>query len=113
MAFQYLAVCLFDFMVMPIATMAYYYLVGNAVKYVAWSPITLNGGGLYHVAMGAILGVAAWSRGREKIAFWEMQRNSGRRTHRDCEETEPENEGEDEEDDPNAPEEPKKKAREE
>ena len=34
---------------------------------VAWNPLTLQGAGLYHLAMGAILGVAAWSRGQEKI----------------------------------------------
>jgi hypothetical protein len=33
-----------------------------------WLPITLGGGGLFHVAMGAVLGVTAWSRGQEKIA---------------------------------------------
>jgi len=33
-----------------------------------WVPITLQGGGLFHVAMGAVLGVAAWSRGQEKLA---------------------------------------------
>jgi len=33
-----------------------------------WQPLTLGGGGLYHLAMGAVLGIAAWSRGQEKIA---------------------------------------------
>ena len=33
-----------------------------------WAPITLQGGGLFHVAMGAVLGVSAWSRGQEKMA---------------------------------------------
>lgn len=33
-----------------------------------WIPITLQGAGLFHMAMGAILGVSAWTRGQEKIA---------------------------------------------
>jgi hypothetical protein len=37
-----------------------------------WNPLTLQGAGLYHVAMGAILGVAAWSRGQEKMAGMSM-----------------------------------------
>jgi hypothetical protein len=40
--------------------------VGESVT--AWEPLTLQGAGLFHVAMGAILGVTAWSRGREKLA---------------------------------------------
>jgi hypothetical protein len=34
---------------------------------VQWSPLTLQGAGLFHLAMGAVLGIAAWSRGQEKI----------------------------------------------
>jgi hypothetical protein len=32
-----------------------------------WMPLTLQGAGLFHLAMGAVLGIAAWSRGQEKI----------------------------------------------
>jgi hypothetical protein len=32
-----------------------------------WDPITLKGAGLFHMAMGAVLGIAAWSRGQEKL----------------------------------------------
>lgn len=32
-----------------------------------WEPVTLMGSGLFHVAFGAILGAAAWTRGTEKI----------------------------------------------
>ena len=31
-----------------------------------WQPYTLNNGGMFHIAMGAILGAAAWKRGEEK-----------------------------------------------
>lgn len=33
----------------------------------SWKPVTLEGAGLFHVAFGAILGVAAWTRGTERI----------------------------------------------
>jgi len=41
------------------------YLTG--VAYIAWLPLTLQQGGFYHLSMGAIIGVATWSRGQEKI----------------------------------------------
>jgi hypothetical protein len=31
-------------------------------------PLTLQGAGLYHIAMGAVLGVAAYGRSQEKIS---------------------------------------------
>jgi hypothetical protein len=33
-----------------------------------WMPLTLQGAGLYHVAMGAVLGLTAFGRTQEKIA---------------------------------------------
>jgi hypothetical protein len=33
-----------------------------------WVPLTLQGGGMYHIAMGAILGISAFTRGKEKVA---------------------------------------------
>jgi len=33
-----------------------------------WSPLTLQGAGLFHLAMGAVLGIAAWGRTQEKVA---------------------------------------------
>ncbi len=58
-AWQYFAVCLFDFIIFPSASM--YFLKEP------WDPITLKEGGFYHLAMAAIIGVAAWTRGQEKI----------------------------------------------
>lgn len=34
-----------------------------------WSSLTVQGGGMLHIAFGAILGIAAWTRGKEKEAF--------------------------------------------
>jgi hypothetical protein len=64
MAIQYMVVCLFDFIVGPILTMAYYGLASKA--YVPWVPMTIQGGGLYHLSMGAVVGVTAWTRSTEK-----------------------------------------------
>ena len=33
-----------------------------------WQPLTLQGAGLYHIAMGAVLGIAAYGRTKEKVA---------------------------------------------
>jgi len=65
-AWQYVAVCLFDFIIAPIFTMLLFNNE-NVTSYIQWSPITLQGGGLYHAVMGAIIGVYAWSRGQEKL----------------------------------------------
>jgi hypothetical protein len=64
MAYQYLLVCLFDFVLAPILTMILSKYLGG---YHPWEPLTLKESGYYHMAMGAILGVAAWTRGQEKI----------------------------------------------
>ena len=46
-----------------------------------WNPMTLLSGGVFHAAMGAVLGVAAWTRGKEKIekirANYEETQNDG------------------------------------
>lgn len=58
-AWQYFAVCVFDFIIFPAAYMHF--------ASQPWDPITLKEGGFYHLAMAAIIGVAAWTRGKEKI----------------------------------------------
>lgn len=63
-AWQYFAVCIFDFIIFPMFDfgLSYYLKIDNS-----WDPITLKEGGFYHLAMAAIIGVAAWTRGQEKI----------------------------------------------
>lgn len=71
MAWSYMVICLFDFIVAPVLWsifMATY--KGNVTE--AWSPLTLQGAGLFHLSMGAILGVTAWSRGQEKMGMMNM-----------------------------------------
>ncbi len=64
MAWSYLVICVFDFLGGPVmnAMIAVY----TKIPYQAWEPMTLRGGGLYHLAMAAIVGIATWSRGIEK-----------------------------------------------
>ena len=67
MAMTYMATIWFDFIVGPINfNVLQYYNPGQAVT--SWTPLTLQGGGLYHLAMGGILGIAAYTRGKEKVA---------------------------------------------
>ena len=67
MAMTYMITILFDFVVGPILyNLLQYWNPGQAVG--MWVPLTLQGGGLYHIAMGAILGISAFSRGKEKVA---------------------------------------------
>jgi len=67
MGWTYMVTCIFDFIVGPILYNILQFL--NPGQQVAmWQPLTLGGGGLYHLAMGAVLGIAAWTRGQEKVA---------------------------------------------
>ena len=65
MGIMYMIVCIFDFILFPIAWSSGQALLHTTVT--EWNPLTLQGAGLFHMAMGAVLGVAAWSRGQEKI----------------------------------------------
>lgn len=67
MGWSYMVTCVADFVVFPVLWSVLQTLQGGQVT-VQWNPITLQGAGLYHMAMGAVLGIAAWSRGKEKIA---------------------------------------------
>jgi len=66
MGWTYMATCLFDFILGPILyNILQYYNPGQAVG--MWTPLTLQGGGLYHISMGAIIGVSAYGRTQEKL----------------------------------------------
>lgn len=67
MAGMYLVVCTCDFVIFPVLWGILQTLGGGRVE-TQWSPITLQGAGLFHMAMGAILGIAAWGRTQEKMA---------------------------------------------
>ena len=66
MAMTYMAIIIFDFIIFPIAwSLTQVYGLGEVE--LQWAPLTLLSGGIFHAAMGAVLGVAAWTRGQEKI----------------------------------------------
>lgn len=67
MGWLYMAMCACDFIIFPIIAMFLPQIVPG-LTYIPWKSITLDNGGLIHMAFGAILGVAAWTRGQEKIA---------------------------------------------
>ena len=66
MGWMYMIVCICDFVLFPILWSLIQALHGGRVE-TQWSPITLNGAGLFHMAMGAILGIAAYGRTQEKL----------------------------------------------
>jgi hypothetical protein len=70
MAMMYMCVCACDFIIFPIGfTIVQFWEVAiQNDAFRQWAPLTLQGGGLFHMAMGAVLGITAWSRGQEKIA---------------------------------------------
>lgn len=70
MAIMYMICCLCDFALFPIFFTIVQFWETQAANdaFRQWVPITLQGGGLFHVAMGAVLGVSAFGRTQEKIA---------------------------------------------
>lgn len=70
MAMMYMTCCLFDFALFPIMFTVVQFWETQAANdaFRQWAPITLQGGGLFHVAMGAVLGVSAYGRTQEKVA---------------------------------------------
>ena len=66
MGWMYMIVCTFDFIIFPILW-SMLQAVNQGSVTIPWQPLTLQGAGLFHMAMGAIVGVTAWSRGQEKL----------------------------------------------
>jgi len=66
MGWIYMLTCTMDFVVFPILWSLLQALSKGSVT-MQWQPLTLQGAGLYHIAMGAVLGIAAYGRTKEKI----------------------------------------------
>jgi hypothetical protein len=66
MGWSYMLTCIADFVIFPILWSLLQALSKGSVTS-QWQPITLQGAGLYHIAMGAVLGVAAYGRTQEKL----------------------------------------------
>jgi hypothetical protein len=65
MGWTYMAICILDMAIFPILWSVVQVMTNTPLT--QWNPLTLQGAGLFHLAMGAVLGIAAWSRGQEKI----------------------------------------------
>ena len=77
LAWAYVAICLFDFIIGPIFYAWYAYETKDVAKFGEWEPLTLSNAGVFHLSMGAILGVSSWSRGQEKIKQMDILTKSG------------------------------------
>lgn len=66
MGWMYMLVCISDFVIFPVLWSIVQVIAGGEVKS-QWNPITLQGAGLFHMAMGAVLGLTAWGRTQEKM----------------------------------------------
>ena len=67
MGWMYMLVCLCDFTIFPILWSLMQALDHGSVT-TQWQPVTLQGAGLFHIAMGAVIGVTAYGRTKEKVA---------------------------------------------
>lgn len=65
MGWMYMVVCMMDMIIFPIL----WNLLQTATHapVTQWNPLTLQGAGLFHIAMGAVLGLSAWGRTQEKL----------------------------------------------
>ena len=93
-AWIYLSICVFDFVIMPVWHMKsqsnlnhiwelsmrlrpedQMQAIVQLSRRTSWEPLTLNESGMFHISFGAILGVAAYTRGRVQEA--RVNSNSG------------------------------------
>ena len=65
MGWMYMLVCTMDMVVFPILWSLLQTLTHSPIT--QWNPLTLQGAGLFHIAMGAVLGIAAFGRTQEKL----------------------------------------------
>ena len=67
MGWMYMLVCTMDFVVFPVLW-SIHQSINHGNITTQWIPLTLQGAGLFHMAMGAVIGVAAFGRTQEKLA---------------------------------------------
>jgi len=66
MGWMYMLVCMFDMILFPVLWSLLQTFTHTPIT--QWNPLTLQGAGLFHIAMGAVLGIAAFGRTQEKMA---------------------------------------------
>lgn len=67
MAWLYMLICACDFIIFPILSMSW--AAGTGTAWQRWEPITLQSGGVVHIAFGVIIGTNIWTRGNERLQF--------------------------------------------
>ncbi len=65
MGWMYMVVCVMDMVIFPVLWSLLQTMTKSPIT--QWMPLTLQGAGLFHIAMGAVLGLAAWGRTQEKL----------------------------------------------
>ena len=66
MGWMYMLICLLDMAVFPVLWSLLQAMMHMPIT--QWNPLTLQGAGLFHIAMGAVLGISAFGRTQEKLA---------------------------------------------
>jgi len=66
MGWMYMLICMLDMAVFPVLWALWQGI--NHAPITQWNPLTLQGAGLFHIAMGAVLGISAFGRTQEKLA---------------------------------------------
>jgi hypothetical protein len=66
MGWMYMVVCIFDFIIFPVLWSVLQAIFNGKVE-AQYQPMTLVGAGLFHIAMGTVLGIAVYGRTKEKI----------------------------------------------
>lgn len=66
MGWVYMVTCITDFILFPVLW-AIFQAYMDIKPIEVWDPLTLEGAGLFHLAMGAVLGVTAYGRTKEKM----------------------------------------------
>jgi hypothetical protein len=66
MGWMYMLICLLDMAIFPILWSLLQAMMHMPIT--QWNPLTLQGAGLFHIAMGAVLGISAFGRTQEKLA---------------------------------------------
>lgn len=67
MGWIYMLTCTADFVIFPILWSALQ-AVSHGQVTSQWQPLTLQGAGLYHLAMGAVIGITSYGRTKEKLS---------------------------------------------
>jgi hypothetical protein len=66
MGWMYMVICMLDMAVFPVLWSLLQAMMHQPIT--QWNPLTLQGAGLFHIAMGAVLGISAFGRTQEKLA---------------------------------------------